>query len=72
MTGVTMLTTQEIARFRDNLDCHLKDCDWHEDKDGAAWCEVCGSGFLPSARGFLKRLYERTGPPRARTPVDAA
>jgi hypothetical protein len=49
----------EIARFRDNLDCHLPDCDWHEDRSGAAWCEVCGSGYLPSARAFLAKLYAR-------------
>lgn len=58
-----MLDEAEIARFRDNLDCPmpLEDCDWHEDKDGAAWCHCCNSGYLPSARELLRRLYERTG-----------
>ena len=49
----------EIARFRANLDCHSDDCDWHEDEHGAAWCEVCGSGYLPSARRFLAKREQR-------------
>jgi hypothetical protein len=53
------LFAEEIARFRDNLDCHLDDCDWYEDKDGAAWCHLCNSGYLRSARERLKRYYER-------------
>jgi len=53
------ISQEEITRFRDNLDCHSEDCDWHQDRSGTAWCECCGSGFLPSARIFLARRYER-------------
>lgn len=55
-----MLEEVEIARLKANLDCRSADCDWHEDKNGTAWCEVCGSGYLSSARAFLRRYYERT------------
>lgn len=54
-----MLDDAEISRFKRNLDCVGRDCDWHEDRDGVAWCEVCGSGYLPSARSFLQRYYEK-------------
>jgi hypothetical protein len=55
------LDADEIARFRDNLDCPMpsEECYWYEDKDGAAWCELCNSGYLRSARERLRRLYER-------------
>jgi hypothetical protein len=57
----------EIARFRDNLDCPLppEDCDWYEDADGSAWCRLCNSGYLASARDRLRRLYERYEAQRA-------
>ncbi len=52
-----MLSTEEIARFRHNLDCNL-DCKWRErDEDGSAWCRRCGSGFGPNARAWLAKLY---------------
>jgi hypothetical protein len=49
-----MLDEVEIARLKANLDCSGPDCDWHEDSAGAAWCKVCGSGFLPDARELLR------------------
>jgi hypothetical protein len=54
-----VIDPEEVARFRDNLDCRSADCDWYEDRNGVAWCEVCGSGYLPSARDFLRRYYAR-------------
>ena len=60
-----MLEAAEIARFKISLDCSSPLCDWYEDKDGVAWCEVCGSGFLPSARVFLRRSSRNTEPPLA-------
>lgn len=50
-----MLEEAEIARLKANLDCRSADCDWHEDKNGTAWCEVCGSGYLSSARDLLRQ-----------------
>jgi hypothetical protein len=47
----------EIERFRRHLACRLETCDWYEDHLGAALCRVCGSGFVPTARKFLEKLY---------------
>lgn len=55
-----MIDPEEIGRFKANLDCRSEDCDWHEDKNGTAWCEVCGSGYLASARVFLSLRDRRT------------